>query len=154
MKSPRRRTASFDVGGRYVFIVQQRTGWESLRFASRQKARRSALQRFEHFLRVAIRLHAVPRFLDLPALVDQERGSDHALTTARPLAHAPYASCALRSGSLRSGNFSLNFSWNARCDAASSRETPRTGMPSDWKAVRLSLNWQASTVQPGVSSFG
>src|SRR5258705_13109121 len=91
MKSPRRRTASFDVGGRYVFIVQQRTGWVSFRFASRQKARRSALQLFEHFLRVAIRLHAVPRLLHLPTLVDQERRSDHALATSRPV-----SPCAVR----------------------------------------------------------
>src|SRR6185369_5755520 len=91
MKSPRRRTASFDVGGRYVFIVQQRTGWASLRFASRQKARRSALQLFEHFLRVAVRLHAVPRLLHLSALVHEERRADHALAAARPV-----APCAVR----------------------------------------------------------
>src|SRR6266511_359742 len=86
MKSPRRRTASFDVGGRYVFIVPQRTGWESLRFASRQKARRSALQLFEHFLGVAVRLHAVPRLLQLPALVHQECRADDALAAAWPVA--------------------------------------------------------------------
>jgi hypothetical protein len=31
---------------------------------------------------------------------------------------------------------------------------PITGTPATWKAARLSLNWQASLVQPGVSSAG
>jgi hypothetical protein len=38
--------------------------------------------------------------------------------------------------------------------AASSGETPITGTPEAWKPARLSLNWQASLVQPGVSSAG
>src|SRR5438093_12763414 len=86
MKSPRRRTASFEVGGRYVFIARTAywLGVSPVRFSPKPGA--SALERREHFLRVAIRLHAVPRLLHLAALVDQERRPDHALAAARPLA--------------------------------------------------------------------
>src|SRR6266851_6833828 len=86
MKAPRRRTASSEVGGRYVFIARTAywLGVSPVRFFTKTGA--LALELCEHFLRVAIRLHAVPRLLHLAALVHQERRPDHALAATGPLA--------------------------------------------------------------------
>src|SRR6266536_2265743 len=67
---------------------------------------------------------------------------------------APYASIARWSRSDSNGKRSPYFSWNLRWLFASSGEIPTTGTPARSNAPRLSLNWQASAVQPGVSSLG
>ena len=67
---------------------------------------------------------------------------------------APYFSMTFLSASVRSGNFSLYFVRNFVCFSAPSGEMPSTATPAFSKVLRLSLNWQASLVQPGVSSAG
>ena len=58
------------------------------------------------------------------------------------------------SGSERRGKVSPYFSRNFVCLAAPSGEIPTTLAPERLNAERFSLNWQASLVQPGVSSAG
>src|SRR5215213_2033028 len=56
------------------------------------------------------------------------------------------------SASVRSGNWRPYLPRKRWWLAALSGETPSTGTPAAWKAVRLSLNWQASLVHTVSSS--
>ena len=67
---------------------------------------------------------------------------------------APYFSMTFLSASVSSGNFSLYLVRNFTCFSALSGEMPSTATPAFSKVLRLSLNWHASFVQPGVSSAG
>src|SRR5215469_14633154 len=68
--------------------------------------------------------------------------------------HAPYFSITVCAGSESSGKERSYFSLNFTCLAAPSGEIPTTLAPERLNAERFSLNWQASFVQPGVSSAG
>ena len=66
----------------------------------------------------------------------------------------PYASASLCSGSASSRNGSSCFDLNFWCDWTGSGLTPITSTPCSRKRSYVSLNSQASVVQPGVSSLG
>jgi hypothetical protein len=70
------------------------------------------------------------------------------------LPHAPYARWTFVSGSERRGKFRWNFVLNRTWESLSSRETPSTIAPDEETSGRTSRNAHASTVHPGVSSFG
>src|SRR5436305_1701378 len=86
MKSPRRSTDSFVVCGRYVFITSQRTGSSHWRFGQRWVTRARLVQLLQDLERVSVRLHEIPRLLDLAVRTDQERRANHAFAATRALA--------------------------------------------------------------------
>src|SRR5581483_10920458 len=69
-----------------------------------------------------------------------------------PTVFLPYMT--FLSASVSSGNFSLYLVRNLTWLSALLGEMPSTATPAFSKVLRLSLNWHASLVQPGVSSFG
>src|ERR1019366_1398637 len=70
------------------------------------------------------------------------------------LPHAPYALCATRSGSLRSGNPILILSRNEPWLFTESFDTPTTAAPSLRRRGSAAVKSWASRVQPGVLSRG
>ncbi len=67
---------------------------------------------------------------------------------------APYRAPTRLPSSVRSRKPRPYLARKRRWLAASSAEMPSTSTPAPAKPERASLNWHASFVQPGVSSFG
>ena len=94
-----------------------------------------------------------PLHLAVRAHEDVERMAHRLLAVIVFSPHAPYFSITFLSASVRRGNSSLYLVRNFTCFSALSGEIPSTPRRFS-KPSRLSLNWHASLVQPGVRRRG